>query len=194
MAYGRYDGRAIPGSNHIRYVSDAGAVRSTSEIPVAYLSSEAQFVLTRPMTMIVHADETFPNSIEDVWFAFLRSTRQYWLDWVRYLSVPTNGREAVIRAAITLKLPLRGDRRHRRGADHLDPRGAGDGPHRGLPVLLAARRLFHRPCAEQARRDADHGAFPRLHALGHRHGAGPESRRSMPSCPSIRWRNGSATP
>ena len=77
MAYGRYDGRAIPGSNHIRYVSDAGAVRLTSEIPVAYLSSEAQFVLTRPMTMIVHADETFPNSIEDVWFAFLRSTRQY---------------------------------------------------------------------------------------------------------------------
>lgn len=104
MAYGRYDGRAIPGSNHIRYVSDAGAVRLTSDIPVAYLSSEAQFVLTRPMTLIIHADETFPNSIEDVWFAFLRSTRQYWLDWVRYLSVPYEWQEAVIRAAITLKL------------------------------------------------------------------------------------------
>jgi GH15 family glucan-1,4-alpha-glucosidase len=104
MAYGRYDGTPIPGSNHIRYVSDAGAVRLTSDVPVAYLSSEARFVVTRPMTLIVHADETFPNSIDGVWGSFLRSTRQYWLDWVRYLSVPYEWQEAVIRAAITLKL------------------------------------------------------------------------------------------
>ncbi len=74
MDYGRHLARPIPGSNHIRYVSDTGAVRLTSDVPVAYLSSEGQFVLTRPMTLIIHADETFPNAIEDVWFAFLRST------------------------------------------------------------------------------------------------------------------------
>jgi GH15 family glucan-1,4-alpha-glucosidase len=104
MAYGRHDGIPVPGSNHIRYVSDAGSVRLTSDIPVAYLSSEARFVVTRPMTMIVHADETFPNSIDGVWTNFLRATRQYWLDWVRYLSIPYEWQEAVIRAAITLKL------------------------------------------------------------------------------------------
>jgi GH15 family glucan-1,4-alpha-glucosidase len=104
MAYGRHDGTPVTGSNHIRYVSDAGSVRLTSDIPVAYLSSEARFVVTRPMTMIVHADETFPNSIDGVWTNFLRATRQYWLDWVRYLSIPYEWQEAVIRAAITLKL------------------------------------------------------------------------------------------
>jgi GH15 family glucan-1,4-alpha-glucosidase len=104
MAYGRHDGTPVPGSNHIRYVSDAGSVRLTSDIPVAYLSGEARFVVTRPMTMIIHADETFPNSIDGVWTNFLRATRQYWLDWVRYLSIPYEWQEAVIRAAITLKL------------------------------------------------------------------------------------------
>ncbi|QCK88624.1 glycoside hydrolase family 15 protein [Phreatobacter aquaticus] len=104
MDYGRFDGQAIPGSNHIRYVSEAGAVRVTSDIPVAYLSSEAKFPLTRPVTLIIHADETFPNSIDDTSAIFLKSTRQYWLDWVRYLSVPFEWQEAVIRAAITLKL------------------------------------------------------------------------------------------
>lgn len=104
MGYGSATGTPIPGSNHIRYVSEQGAVRLTSDVPVAYLSGEARFVLTRPMTLIVHADETFPNSITDVWSGFLRSTRQYWLDWVRYLSVPFEWQDAVIRAAITLKL------------------------------------------------------------------------------------------
>ncbi|MGL4289253.1 MAG: glycoside hydrolase family 15 protein [Phreatobacter sp.] len=104
FAYGRLDGTVVPGSNHVRYVSEAGAVRLTSDVPVAYLSAEAKFAPTKPVTLIVHADETFPNSIEEVWWSFLRQTRQYWLDWARYLSVPYEWQEAVIRAAITLKL------------------------------------------------------------------------------------------
>lgn len=104
MGHGRYDGQKIPGSNHIRYVSDEGSMRVTSDIPVAYLASEARFPLTRPVTLIIHADETFPNSIDDTAASFLKATRQYWFDWVRYLSVPYEWQEAVIRAAITLKL------------------------------------------------------------------------------------------
>ncbi|WP_246088390.1 glycoside hydrolase family 15 protein [Phreatobacter stygius] len=104
FAYGRLDGTVVPGSNHVRYVSEAGSVRLTSDIPVAYLSAEAKFAPTKPVTLIVHADETFPSSIEEVWWSFLRQTRQYWLDWARYLSVPYEWQEAVIRAAITLKL------------------------------------------------------------------------------------------
>jgi GH15 family glucan-1,4-alpha-glucosidase len=104
FGYGRFDCTVVPGSNHVRYVSEAGAVRVTSDIPVAYLSAEAMFAPTKPVTLIVHADETFPNSIEAVWWQFLRQTRQYWLDWVRYLSVPYEWQEAVIRAAVTLKL------------------------------------------------------------------------------------------
>ena len=104
FGYGRFDGTVVPGSNHVRYVSEAGSARLTSDIPVAYLSSGAKFAPTRPVTVVIHADETFPNSLEEVWWSFLRQTRQYWLDWVRYLSVPFEWQDAVIRAAITLKL------------------------------------------------------------------------------------------
>ena len=55
---------------------------------------------------------------------FQERTIDYWIEWVRYLSVPFEWQEAVIRAAITLEaLQFRGDRRHRGGAHHLDPRG-----------------------------------------------------------------------
>ena len=49
---------------------------------------------------------------------------------------------------------LRGDRRDHRGAHHLDPGSARLGPHLGLPLLLAARRLFRGACAQPHRRDA----------------------------------------
>ncbi|MFN3852893.1 MAG: glycoside hydrolase family 15 protein [Phreatobacter sp.] len=104
MAYGQQQPARIPGSNHVRYVGETQAVRVTTDMPVAYLTEEARFVLTRPMTLVLHADETFPASIEETWTRFLAATRDYWLDWVRYLSVPYEWQEAVIRAAITLKL------------------------------------------------------------------------------------------
>ena len=56
---------------------------------------------------------------------FCDRTRDYWREWVRRLSISYEWQDAIIRAAITLKLSqFRGDRRHRRRADHLDSRSA----------------------------------------------------------------------
>ena len=66
---------------------------------------------------------------------------------------------AVARGARSI---FRGDRRHRRGAHHLDPGRAGLGAQLGLSLLLDARRLLRRARAQSHRRDANDG---RLHLL-----------------------------
>jgi GH15 family glucan-1,4-alpha-glucosidase len=104
MGYGQLPPVAVPGSNHIRYVTEAGAVRLTTDASVSYIAHEAAFALTRPMTLILHADEPLPDSIPRISREFYDQTRDYWLDWVRYLNVPYEWQDAVIRAAITLQL------------------------------------------------------------------------------------------
>jgi GH15 family glucan-1,4-alpha-glucosidase len=104
MGYGKHAATAILGSNHIRYVTEDGAIRLTTDAPVSYLASESAFVLTRPISFILHADETLPDVISRLAREFHDQTRDYWLDWVRNLNVPYEWQEAVIRAAITLQL------------------------------------------------------------------------------------------
>ena len=104
MDYGRLAPALVPGSNHIRYVSDAGSIRLTTDGPTTLIANESAFVLTRPMTFIVHADESLPDSPARVSREFHDLTQDYWLEWVAQLSIPFEWQEAVIRAAITLKL------------------------------------------------------------------------------------------
>jgi len=104
MDYGRLRAAPVLGSNHIRYVTDVGAIRLTTDAPVSYVASETAFVVTRPATFILHADETLTHSIQDASREFHDHTRDYWLEWVRNLNVPYEWQEAVIRAAITLQL------------------------------------------------------------------------------------------
>ena len=104
MDYGRLKASLIPGSNHIRYVTEAGSIRLTTDAPIAQVASESPFVLSSPMTFIVHTDESLPDSVSRISREFYDQTREYWLDWVRQLSIPFEWQEAVIRAAITLKL------------------------------------------------------------------------------------------
>lgn len=104
MGYGKLPASPVLGSNHIRYVTEAGTIRLTTDAPVSYIASENAFVLTKPITLILHADEPLPDSIPRISREFQDQTRDYWLDWVRNLNVPYEWQEAVIRAAITLQL------------------------------------------------------------------------------------------
>jgi hypothetical protein len=49
---------------------------------------------------------------------FLDLTRDYWQDWIRGLAIPVEWQEAVIRAAIALKLCSFEDNRCRAGRTH----------------------------------------------------------------------------
>jgi GH15 family glucan-1,4-alpha-glucosidase len=102
-----YGGRApnvVQGSNHISYVIDGSNFRVSTDASVSYVLSGGGFVLTRPLTFILHADETLPDAPERIGADFEERTREYWLGWVRNLNVPFDWQEAVIRAAITLHL------------------------------------------------------------------------------------------
>jgi GH15 family glucan-1,4-alpha-glucosidase len=107
----RFDwGRAKPavtqGSTHIRFVSGNNTLRINTDAPLSYILAETFFVVDRPMNFIMGPDETLSTGIEETARSFEQETVSYWRSWTRALSLPLEWQEAVIRAAITLKLSL----------------------------------------------------------------------------------------
>ncbi|PAM34302.1 glucoamylase, partial [Acinetobacter baumannii] len=62
------------------------------------------FVLNHPIHLILGVDESLNRSISGYVQEAFQRTRDYWREWVRYLSIPLEWQDAVIRSAITLKL------------------------------------------------------------------------------------------
>ena len=79
-------------------------LRLTTDAPVGYIIDEIEFNLERPITMILGPDESLVSPVEQTGRDFYEKTDDYWLEWCRYLAIPFEWQEAVIRAAITLKL------------------------------------------------------------------------------------------
>ena len=92
------------GSNHIRYVMPELNIRLTTNAPISYVSDETPFVLQGPVTLVLGPDESLEGSPNRTGQDFLERTLDYWREWVRYLSLPFDWQDAVIRSAITLKL------------------------------------------------------------------------------------------
>ena len=92
------------GSNHLRYVGGEMTLRLTTEASVSHIRDERLFRLEEPFSMFLGPDEGFDADVAATTERMLTETTQYWRGWVRTLSVPLEWQEAVIRAAITLKL------------------------------------------------------------------------------------------
>ncbi|MBI1250516.1 MAG: glycoside hydrolase family 15 protein [Alphaproteobacteria bacterium] len=92
------------GSNHIRYLRPGGALRLTTNIGVSHIVEERAFRLEAPAAFYFGPDEPFPASIVHDGERMRDETAAYWREWVRTLTVPLEWQQAVIRAAITLKL------------------------------------------------------------------------------------------
>jgi len=102
--YGKPNERYSIGSNHIRYHDGSTIIRLTTDAPLSYIEREAPFVLSRPVHMVFGPDEQFPGDLVTTCREFSDRTRDYWLDWVRNLSISYDWQDEIIRAAITLKL------------------------------------------------------------------------------------------
>lgn len=107
----RFDwGRRAPlitqGSNHLRYVGDALTLRLNTDAPLSHLLARQPFVLTREYNFLLGADESLAEGIADTARLFEQETVSYWRKWSQRLHIPLEWQEAVIRAAITLKLSL----------------------------------------------------------------------------------------
>ena len=102
--WGEQSPEPVRGSNHMRFAGDDFALRATTDLPIVYVAEERPFVLNRAATIVLGPDEPFAASLAETARGFEEKTRDYWYEWVRYLSVPYEWQEAVIRAAISLKL------------------------------------------------------------------------------------------
>ena len=92
------------GSNHLRFLLDDLVLRATTDAPLPMLRDELPFLLDREIHIVLGPDETLATA-PDAWVReALTGTLDYWHEWVRYLSIPAEWQDAVIRAAITLKL------------------------------------------------------------------------------------------
>ncbi len=92
------------GSNHLRYLLPAMTLRLTTDAPLRLLRDELPFLLERELHCVLGPDETLTQPVEAFVRNAERQTLDYWREWVRYLSIPLEWQEAVIRSAITLKL------------------------------------------------------------------------------------------
>jgi len=92
------------GSHHVRYVMPDLTLRLTTNASITAILQETPFFLEDSVTLLLGSDETVPEGAEEVGRRFFEETAQYWQEWVRFLGIPYEWQEAVIRAAITLKL------------------------------------------------------------------------------------------
>ena len=103
-AYGEQAPETTWGSNHIRYLVPGFTLRLTSDAPVRLVRDSLPFRLDGPINFVLGPDETLTLPVASFVRHAEERTIDYWREWVRYLSIPLEWQEAVIRSAITLKL------------------------------------------------------------------------------------------
>jgi GH15 family glucan-1,4-alpha-glucosidase len=102
-----WGGEDVPrtrGSNHVRYLLADGAIRLTTTAPVGWIEDERLFRVERPLHFFLGPDESFSEDLKGSLETMLDRTVDEWRHWVRGLATPLEWQDAVIRAAITLKL------------------------------------------------------------------------------------------
>ncbi len=102
--WGAKQAECTSGSNHIRYQCTDITLRLTTDCPVSHILEERLFRLERPLAFFLGPDEGYDQEVGAGVSATLDRTIAYWRDWVRTLYIPLDYQDAVIRAAITLKL------------------------------------------------------------------------------------------
>jgi GH15 family glucan-1,4-alpha-glucosidase len=102
--YGRARMRSRDGSNHITYSGAGTPLRLTSTLPVTSILEEIPFFVSAPVTMLLGPDESVNEAVGELGRHMLDETIGHWRDWVRALAIPFEWQDAVIRAAISLKL------------------------------------------------------------------------------------------
>jgi GH15 family glucan-1,4-alpha-glucosidase len=92
------------GSHHLRYLLPDLTLRLNTSVPLTYLLDGTWFSLHGPMSLLLGPDETLAGGIDETARDFEEQTALYWRHWSHRLAVPLEWQDAVIRAAITLKL------------------------------------------------------------------------------------------
>ncbi|MFN3312391.1 MAG: glycoside hydrolase family 15 protein [Hyphomonas sp.] len=92
------------GVSHIRFLDDEAGFRVTTDAPIAYIIQGSEFVLDGELNFILGPDESLSETPGNLAADWQTRTEKHWREWSRRLATPPEWQEAVIRAAITLKL------------------------------------------------------------------------------------------
>ncbi len=102
--WGSADAERTRGSNHIRYLLGETTLRLTTDASVGWIEDERLFRVERALHFFLGPDESFEGGVAETVESMLDRTIAEWRHWVRGLATPVEWQDAVIRAAITLKL------------------------------------------------------------------------------------------
>lgn len=92
------------GVSHIRFPDEDFDFRVTTDAPISFVMDEREFVLDRELSFVLGPDESLSDNPESIAGDWLHRTLHSWQEWSQRLATPPEWQEAVIRAAITLKL------------------------------------------------------------------------------------------
>jgi len=102
--FGRPHPGQTSGSNHIRYLLGPMNLRLTTNAPISMVDEERPFRVERTLHFFLGPDEPFAGDLGATVDQLLTDTSNEWQLWARGLATPVEWQDAVIRAAITLKL------------------------------------------------------------------------------------------
>ena len=102
--YGAVRPQVRTGSHHITFASDSLAWRVTTDASLSSILEGRPEVIERPLAFVLGPDESLAEAPLSLARHWLEETLVYWRDWVRTLAIPFEWQDAVIRAAISLKL------------------------------------------------------------------------------------------
>jgi GH15 family glucan-1,4-alpha-glucosidase len=102
--YGEGEPQRHTGTHNICFYTPHMRYRVTSNASRTAMTDGDWTVLDEPLAFVMGPDETLDDGPLAIARRFLDATVEYWQDWVRSLAIPIEWQEAVIRAAITLKL------------------------------------------------------------------------------------------
>lgn len=92
------------GSNHVRYCGPHQTVRLTTDAPIDFVLAEKTFHLHTELNFVLGPDETLTEGVAKHVRNEAERTEAYWRTWTHRLAIPFEWQDAVVRAAITLKL------------------------------------------------------------------------------------------
>ncbi len=101
---GRAQMPARRGVSHVSFLDEQAGFRVTTDAPLSLVMDQREFVLDREIAFLLGPDESLSDAVGAMASDWGERTCEHWQDWSRRLATPPEWQEAVIRAAITLKL------------------------------------------------------------------------------------------
>ena len=171
FGWGEQRPQVTSGSNHVRYVSDAVTLAPLHRRADHLTSATRRISCSNAgFNFFLGPDESLSDRPGTLGREFQEETEYYWKRWTLRLGLPLEWQEAVIRAAITLKLcTFEETGAIVRRSHHLHPRGAVLVPQLGLIAIAGCVDAFFVVRALNALSDPrDDGELPHLHPRHHR--------------------------